>query len=156
MRIANALVVAIAVCICLAGTAQAKSYSATLDGFQIVPAVFTPGNGVGGFTLDQFNMFEYNVSYGGLMGPEIGAEVCGPAQTGLNGPVIFALPLGPVKFGSFGPLTGQQQADVNAGLWYVIIRTAVNPDGEIRGQIFSTVPVEGKTWGAVKALYQID
>ena len=156
MRIANALVVAIAVCVCMASMAEAKSYSATLDGFQIVPAVFTPANGVSGFTLDQFNMFEYNVSYGGLMGAEIGAEVCGPALAGENGPMIFTLPLGPVKFGQFGPLTAQQQADLNAGLWYVIIRSTTNPDGEIRGQIFSTVPVEGKTWGAVKALYQID
>jgi hypothetical protein len=156
MRIVNALVVAIAVCACLAATAEAKSYSATLDGFQVVPPVFTPASGVSGFTLDQINMFDYNVSYGGLMGAEIAAEVCGPAQTGQNGPMIFTLPLGPVKFGQFGPLTAQQQADLNAGLWYVLIKSAAFPNGEIRGQIFSTVPVEGKTWGAVKALYQID
>ncbi len=156
MRIVNALVVAIAVCLCLAATAEAKSYSATLDGFQVIPPVFTPASGVGGFTLDPINMFEYNVSFGGLMGAEIGAEVCGPAQTGQNGPVIFSLPPGPVKFGQFGPLTSQQQADLNGGLWYVIIRSTVYPDGEIRGQIFSTVPVEGKTWGAVKALYRIE
>ncbi|UCH82543.1 MAG: CHRD domain-containing protein [Candidatus Latescibacterota bacterium] len=156
MRLANVLVAVIVVCIGLAATAEAKSYSATLDGFQVVPPVFTPASGVGGFTLDQINMFEYNVSYGGLVGAEIAAEVCGPALAGDDGPVIFVLPLGPVKFGQYGPLTAQQQADLNAGLWYVIIRSSAYPDGEIRGQIFSTVPVEGATWGAVKALYQID
>jgi len=156
MRIANALVVAIVLCLCLTATVEAKSFSATLEGFQVVPPVFTTGSGVGGFTLDGINMFEYNVSFGGLMGAEIGAEVCGPAAAGTNGPVIFSLPIGPVKFGSYGPLTGQQQTDLNAGLWYVIIRTTMYPDGEIRGQIFSTVPVEGKTWGGVKALYQVE
>jgi len=155
MRIATVLVVAMSLGLCLASTGAAQGYSAMMDGFQVVPVVFTPASGVGGFSLDERQMFEYNISFGGLQGTEISAHVRGPAFPGENGPVIFDLPLGAVKFGSFGPLTGQQQADLNAGLWYVSIHSDMYPDGEIRGQILSSVPVKEQTWGAIKELYQI-
>lgn len=156
MRIATVLVVAITLGLCLASTVSAQGYSAMLDGFQVVPPVFTPASGVGGFTLDERKMFEYNISFGGLLGTETSAHVHGPAAPGENGPVIFDLPLGPVKFGTFGPLTAQQQADLDAGMWYVAIHTTAYPGGEIRGQILSSVPVQEQTWGAIKELYRAE
>ena len=156
MRVAIVLAIAVAFGLCLAVPAAASDYAATLDGFQEVPPVFTPASGVGGFDLDATKMFLYNISYGGLTGTEVSAHVQGPAATGQNGPVIFDLPLGAVKFGSFGPLTTQQEADLGAGLWYVNIVSTTYPSGEIRGQIFSALPVEEQTWGTIKELYRVE
>ncbi len=155
MRIATVLVVAMALGLCLTSSVAAQGYSAMLDGFQVVPPVFSPASGIGGFSLDDRQMFEYNISFGGLEGDETSVHVCGPATPGMNGPVIFDLPLGPVKFGTFGPLTAQQVSDLNGGMWYVLVRSTVYPDGEIRGQILSAVPVEEQTWGAIKELYRV-
>jgi hypothetical protein len=154
MRIATVIVVAIALGLCLASTVAAQGFSSVIDGFQVVPPVFTPASGIGGFNLDERKMLEYNISYGGLTGTETCAHVCGPAFPGDNAPVIFDLPAGPVKFGTFGPLTAQQEADLTAGLWYVLVCSTAYPEGEIRGQILSSVPVEEQTWGAIKELYR--
>ncbi|UCG53416.1 MAG: CHRD domain-containing protein [Candidatus Latescibacterota bacterium] len=158
MRIATGVVIAIALGLCGAGTvAVAGEYSATLSGLEVVPPVFeTPASGLGDFDLDATRMFNYFVSYGGLLGTEIAAHVHGPAPMGENGPVIFDLPLGPMKVGSYGPLTPQQESDLNDGLWYVSIETTLYPSGEIRGQILSSLPVENSSWGAIKALYKVE
>lgn len=154
MRIATVLVVAIALGLCLASTVVAQGYSSLMDGFQVVPINFSPASGVGGFSLDERQMLEYNISVAGLEGAETSAHVCGPATPGINGPVIFDLPLGAMKFGTFGPLTAQQVSDLDGGMWYVLICTTVYPDGEIRGQILSAVPTQEQTWGAIKELYR--
>jgi hypothetical protein len=69
--------------------------------------------------------------------------------------VLFPLPLGSPIVGTVGPLTATEEANLNAGLLYVNVHTALIPGGEIRGQIYrGTVGVEPGTWSGVKGLFR--
>lgn len=136
-----------------------QNYRADLDGNQPVPPTGSPGTGIGCFFLDTSKLLSFDVSFGGLLGAETAAHIHGPAPAGLNAGVIFPLPLGSPKVGILGPLTAAQEADLNAGLWYIQIHSNLFPGGEIRGQIGPglpgcTVPVHNRTWGAIKSLYE--
>ena len=149
----KAIVLAAAALLLLPGIAVAQSYSAILTGSQDGTA--SPATGSGSFTLDAGKMLSFNISYSGLLGTESGAHIHCCAAPGFPGGVLFPLPAGNPKVGSVGPLTLQQEADLNDGLMYVNIHTL--PDfsgGEIRGQIFNTVPVSPNTWTIVKSLYR--
>jgi hypothetical protein len=136
------------------GAAAAQTYSAIINGAQEAPTpVATPATGSGSFTLDGSKVLSYNISFSGLLASESVAHIHGPAPAGMAASPIFGLPLGSPKIGTAGPLTPQQEADLNAGLWYVNIHSTMFPNGEIRGQILPTVSLEESTWGKVKALY---
>ena len=161
MRTAMVVILTAAICVAFYTAPKAQSYVATIDGAQQVPPAATSGNGFGCFTLSATApILNFQVSYVGLSSAETASHIHGPAPVGLNTGVIFPLPLGPVKIGSVGPLTAVELADLHAGLWYVNIHTTNFPGGEIRGQILlaaapCTTPVENKTWGAVKAIYDV-
>lgn len=138
----------------VAGAAAAQTYSALLDGSQEVPPVATPAGGAGSFTLDPSKILSFNIHFTGLIGTETGAHIHGPAVPGTNAGVIFALPAGSPKVGTLGPLTPAQEADLNAGLWYVNIHSSFRSGGEIRGQILDTIGVATGTWGEIKALFR--
>lgn len=73
------------------------------------------------------------------------AHFHGPAALGQNAPAV--IDLGPVS-GKSGKqtgsvvLTGDQEADLKAGLWYLNIHSNAFPGGEIRGQLFDTSPLD--------------
>ncbi len=137
------------------GTVFAQQYDAYLNGQQQVPANSSPATGYASLTLDAGKILTYSISYSGLQGTEFAAHVHGPAPAGQTGPPVFSLPAGQPKNGSFGPLSAAQEADLNAGLWYINIHTTPGySGGEIRGQISSApVPVESATWSRIKVLY---
>ena len=138
----------------LAGSSSAQTYSAILNGLQETGPVATPASGSGSFTLDAAKMLSFSISYSGLVGTETAAHIHCCAPPGTPAGVAFPLPAGNPKVGQVGPLTPQQEADLNAGMMYVNIHTTFASGGEIRGQIYSTVPVEKDTWTIVKKLYR--
>lgn len=149
----KAIVLSAAALLLLPGFAGAQSYSAILNGPQDGNA--SPATGSGSLTLDAGKMLSFNISYSGLLGTENAAHIHCCAPPGMGAGVAFGLPAGNPKVGSVGPLNAQQEADLNAGLMYVNIHTLPNfAGGEIRGQIFNTVPVENDTWTIVKNLYR--
>jgi hypothetical protein len=136
-------------------------FKAVIDGAQEVPPTPSPGTGLGCFMLDANNMLHYEVSYTGMMGAETAAHIHGPAPIGANAGVVFPFALGTPKIGSFGPLTAVEVADLSNGLYYVNIHSQIFPGGEIRGQILTsgspcTVPVENRTWGVIKSIYDVE
>jgi hypothetical protein len=159
MRIATVLFFALVLCLPFSAP-RAQNYVATINSAQEVPPTGSTATGLGCFMLDASSMLHYDIAYSGLSAPETGAHIHGPAPAGANAGVMFPLPGGSPKVGMVGPLSAQQIADLNAGRLYVNIHSQNFPGGEIRGQILSsltpcTTPVEDRTWGAIKAFYNI-
>jgi hypothetical protein len=156
MRMARTLLIVLSITLlgAGAGAASAQSYVATLEGAQEVPPQATPATGSATLTLDGAKMLSFSISYSGLVGIETAAHIHGPAGVGVNAGVVFPLPLGNLKISMVGPLTPAQEADLNAGLYYINVHTDLFPGGEIRGQILAGgVPVEPSTWGRIKRQY---
>ncbi len=111
--------------------------TASLFGANEVPPVSGNANGMVETSLNkQTNVLTWTVTYSGLSGPATAGHFHGPALVGTSAGV--ALPLigdltSPIK-GS-ATLTSVQSADLMAGLWYMNLHTAANPNGEIRGQL---------------------
>jgi hypothetical protein len=160
MRIAIGALLICAVAAVFAVPASAQQYFvATLQSSQEVPPNPSTATGFGCFVLNPDNTLDYNMSFAGLSTAQTGAHIHGPANPGQNAGVVFGFALGSPVIGTFGPLTAQQVSDLTNGLYYVNIHTTMYPGGEIRGQILSTatnctVPVEEKSWGAIKSLYE--
>lgn len=164
MKTAMVLIFAMAISVFAFATtwAQPFYFTAPMDPFQEVPPVTgSSASGFGCLTLDANSFLHYDVSYVGLLGAETGAHIHGPAPVGVNAGVIFGLPLGTPKIGTIAiPLTLIQITQITAGQWYINVHTTVWPTGEIRGQILQspipcTTPVESKTWGAIKDIYNL-
>ena len=155
MRTVLKLSLAAALVAALAGSAFAQTYTAVLDGLQETPPNASPAAGSGTFTLDAAKVLHYSISFGGLLAPQTAAHIHGPAPAGVAAGVRFPLPNGSPIAGTVGPLTAAQEADLNAGLYYVNVHTTMFLGGEIRGQIYhDTVGVEAGTWGTVKDLFR--
>ncbi len=108
----------------------------TLDGPQETPPVNTPASGNGVATLDTTTrLFSWNITFNGLLAPEIAAHFHGPAVACEMAGVALALPLGNPKVGS-ATLSVAQMNDVLAGRWYVNIHSGMHGGGEIRGQVY--------------------
>ncbi|OGP32961.1 MAG: hypothetical protein A2X88_09035 [Deltaproteobacteria bacterium GWC2_65_14] len=108
----------------LDNTQETTGSTSTSLGFGVL-ALNTDTNGIAGFIVD-------NVAAG------TAAHVHGPAARGVEagvlvpligaGPGLWVLPDGAM-------LPAANEADFNNGLLYYNVHTAVNPGGEIRGQI---------------------
>ncbi|HJZ45969.1 MAG TPA: CHRD domain-containing protein [Roseiflexaceae bacterium] len=102
-------------------------------------AVATPATGIGAFVLSPSDpltttrKLTYSIAFTNTLGPETAAHIHKGAP-GVAGPPIITLPAGNPKQGTVS-LSGQNVADLLAGLLYVNIHTSANPNGEIRGQI---------------------
>jgi hypothetical protein len=132
-----------------AGSAQAVpivNFTATLDQAQALPAPTVVPGAAGSATMSLdlgSNLFSWNIQWSGLSGPALAAHFHGPAPAGVNAGIQ-------VNFGAISGLTSPsignavisaaQATDVLNGLWYINIHTALNPAGEIRGQVVRAVP----------------
>ncbi len=113
-----------------------RTLIATLEGAQEVPPVATNASGEGMFVLDPvMNTLSFDIMVSGLESEEIGAHIHGMAMAGSEAGVLLALPLGEPKVGVWH-YDEDQENDIRAGLTYVNVHTELNPDGEIRGQLY--------------------
>ncbi len=118
---------------------QIVSAVARIDGQQETPAVATPATGFGLFMIDTTaNTLTYYIAYGGLVGAETAAHIHGLALHTAPAGVLVPLPAGNPKIGVWNyPQALERQ--ICAGMTYVNIHTNAFPNGEIRGQIVTTV-----------------
>lgn len=106
-----------------------------LSGAQEVPPTPSAASGTACFSVDTTaKTVTYNITYAGLMAPETGAHIHGPAPAGVNAGVKTPLPLGFHKTGVWN-YAAADEADILGGLTYVNIHSTGFPGGEIRGQM---------------------
>jgi hypothetical protein len=121
-----------------AATADAEvvKLHADLKGSNEVPPNSSSGSGKAEATYDtETKTLSYTVTFAGLTGPAIGAHFHGPSEAGKNAGI--ALPFKAIQSPIQGTaaLTESQATDLLAGKWYANIHTAMNPGGELRGQM---------------------
>ena len=80
----------------------AGQFVARSDGSQEVPPSGSPGTGQGCLTLNPnpSGTLSFEISFSGLLSPEVAAHIHGPAAAGSNAGVLFPLPLGSLKIGA--------------------------------------------------------
>ncbi len=124
--------------------------TATLTGSQEVPPNTSQGTGFGTVVLnDAMTMITANEFWSGLTGPATVSHIHLPGALGVVAPVVFpfsgvpASAAGSIPQQSFA-ITAAQVTQLEAGLAYMNVHTALFPGGEIRGQLF-VVPEPG-TW----------
>jgi CHRD domain len=83
-------------------------------------------------------LLAWRLSYSGLSGPITWAEFRGPDIEGADSAIV---PINTQLEGNPHPggatLTDPQAADLIAGRWYVVIKTAQHPEGEIKGAVLA-------------------
>lgn len=121
-------------------------WTATLDQAQEIPTpVLVPGASGSAFgTIDtDTGRLAWNLAFSGLSGPALAAHFHAPGARGETAPVFVDIGaisgLGSPSVGSttIALAAGQQLLD---GLFYINVHTALNPTGEIRGQV-SPIPL---------------
>ena len=124
---------------------------ANIDGAQANAGAGTGSAGTGFATMnldDATNLFSWDISWSGLTGNETVMHFHGSALPNQNAGVQ-------VNFGAISgtsspsigstTISGAQETDLLAGLWYINIHTDAFPGGEIRGQV-NVVPVPAAVW----------
>ena len=107
---------------------------ATLTGAQEAPPVTTSASGRGTFIYDpDSRTLSGTVTSTGITGTAAHVHT---GAVGVAGPVTIPMTGGPTWTLPATVLTAAQAADLAAGLMYANVHTAVNPGGEIRGQLF--------------------
>jgi len=113
------------------------TFDLNLTGDQENPNVVTPGQGLGIVTVrPDLTELDYYIVFDQLTGAATGAHFH-QAEPGENGGVVLDISGGITDHDIAGSSTFSLQAFntlLNAG-YYINLHTAVNPDGEIRGQI---------------------
>lgn len=115
------------------------TFRATLSGASEVPPNTTTGTGTSTLIFNNdTKIFTITTTYSGLTGPATGAHIHrGAVGTAPASNVIFPfinVTVSPIIYTS-AAITAAEEADLKAGLWYVNVHTALNPPGEIRGQL---------------------
>ncbi len=138
-RVATALIITVTVLVAAAcaTTASLPLGDAKLNGTQEVPPVSSSATGTAMITVTANKSVSGRVTTSGLEGKAAHIHLGAP---GMNGGVVIGLtknsdgswsvPLG-------ATLTDAQYASYQAGNLYVNVHTALNPGGEIRGQLNS-------------------
>ena len=119
---------------------SARFFEARLRGSNVVPPVTTAARGQVRILLNEAGTeIQVFASFFDLSSNQTTATINGPAQPGATGAVIFNLGTIGGTSGFFPvrtfTVTVEQVAQLRAGLWYVQIASANNPNGEIRGQL---------------------
>ncbi|PYT03379.1 MAG: hypothetical protein DMF65_04310, partial [Acidobacteria bacterium] len=114
---------------------KSQLFVANLDGSQELPPVATNARGTATLLLDKDETTALvSLRFRNLTGAETFAKIHGPAAAGQTASPEFDLP----STGDFSDfritLTPQQVSDLKSGLFYINVRSAVFPAGEIRGQ----------------------
>jgi hypothetical protein len=151
-----ALVLALAVPV----TAATINMTAAMDGPKANAGAGSgsPGIGTGTITFDTVTkQLSWSITWGGLLSAPTLMHFHGPALSNQNAGVqVGTGVVGPPVVGN-AVLNLAQEADLLAGLWYLNLHTAGDPAGEIRGQVLTNaVPVQETSWGAIKALFNVD
>lgn len=73
--------------------------------------------------------------HAGLTGPALGAHFHGPGEAGKNAGIALPFKMVHSPIQGTATLTENQATDLRAGMWYANIHTALNPGGELRGQM---------------------
>ena len=114
-------------------------FTATLDGSQAIPAVSTSAKGIGSFMLNkQRTSIAVNISFAMLSGAPTSVSIYQGAE-GTNGTLF--LDLTPFVVGNrIGTTITGTNVTANLAKYfndnlYILVKTAANPAGEIRGQI---------------------
>jgi hypothetical protein len=145
----------------VAATAEAATltWSTPLEQSQEVPPpVLVPGaSGFASGTFDTVSgLLDWNISFSGLSGPATAAHFHAPAPPGVAVPPVIDVGIAGLDSPMIGSatLTGGLVDQFIAGLFYFNVHTALNPPGEIRGQI-APVPLPAALPLAVVALAAI-
>lgn len=81
-------------------------------------------------------ILRWSLDYRGLSGPITWAEFRGPDIEGTDSSIVpINLPLEGNPHPGEVVLTDQQAADLEAGRWYVVLKTEKFPAGEVRGPV---------------------
>jgi hypothetical protein len=116
-------------------------WTATLDQLQEIPTpVSVPGASGSAFgTIDtETGLLAWTLAFAGLSGPPVAAHFHAPGAPGETAPVFVDIgAISGLDSPSVGSTTialaaAQQLLD---GLFYINVHTALNPTGEIRGQV---------------------
>ena len=116
---------------------ELAAFSARLSGGQAVPPSASAGRGELVAVLNRnTGLLQWKLSFSGLSGPVRGANFHSPGMAGEVAQPVLSLGrsvLSPSEGRAM--LSARQRADLLAGQWYINLRTARYPDGEIRGQL---------------------
>ncbi len=133
---------------------NAGTYPVTLTSGLLFPAVTTAATGSGSFTINYANGdTSGSVMLAGIV--VTGAEI-GDAYAGASSTALFALTQNAGNANEWDvpastTLDAGQRADLAAGKLYVLVRSAANPNGELRAQLLPagiSVKVAALTGGA--------
>ena len=140
-------------------SATTITFTATLNGTQVVPPIVTPATGFGAFVFDDQgtvtladDTLSVNESFAGLTGGPATSAHIHEGAVGATGPVAISfVGFPPTTAGTFsqtfslsalGAGEATFEADLLAGLTYTDIHTPDFPGGEIRGQLVATAVPE--------------
>lgn len=111
---------------------------AFLDGLQETPPNASPATGYGTMNYDTVTkLLSWSIDYSGLTAGAVAAHFH-KAPPGVPGAIVVPIPGAAGTSGTLigsAVLTGAQETDLLAHLWYVNIHTSTFPGGEIRGQV---------------------
>jgi hypothetical protein len=119
-----------------AASAETITFRAELNASNEVPPNNSAATGTTEASFDTTTKaLTWSITYSGLSGPAIGIHFHGPGEPGKNAGITVPFPFvgNPAKGSTVLP--DAQSADLLAGKWYVNVHTALNPGGEIRGQL---------------------
>ena len=116
---------------------ELAAFSARVNGSNVVPPSDSAAQGELVAVLNRnTGLLQWKLNFSGLSGPVTGAHFHSPGMSGEVAPRVMMLGrtlANPAEGRAM--LTPRQRADLLAGQWYVNIRTARYPDGELRGQL---------------------
>ena len=116
---------------------ELAAFSARLDGGSAVPPAASAGQGELVAVLNRnTGLLQWRLSFSGLSGPVRGGHFHSPGMAGEVADPVLSLGrtvLSPSEGRAM--LTPRQRASLLAGQWYVNLRTARHPEGELRGQL---------------------
>jgi Cu/Zn superoxide dismutase len=127
-----------------------EGYSLELSGSQLKPTSTSKATGGGIVTVDRNqSTAHYMIAVDGLSGP-ITAAHFHKALKGDNGGVIYELPASTGMYGYWSQATTPKFTTANSRSFrgdsvYVVVHTAANPNGEVRGQVTRNYKISGTT-----------